>query len=383
MKAVHFGAGNIGRGFIGEVLAENEIEIVFVDMNSTIIDNLNAKGEYDIAYASPEGNIIHIDKVRGINNGKHPEKVVEEIATADIVTTAIGPNILKFIAPLIAQGLQARLQETDHHPIDIIACENMIGASKALKELVYSDLTEDEIAQLESFVAFPNAAVDRIIPMQSNDDPLFVSVEPFSEWVIDQSQMINKKLILKGVDYVDNLEPYIERKLLSVNTGHATVAYVGKQKAYTTINEALKDEEVLRQLKGVLDETGSLLVEKWAFDSEIHNEYKEKIVSRFQNPYISDDLDRVARTPIRKLSYNERFILPIRQLAERNLSYTYLLDTVGRAFHFDNPEDEQSVELQNRLKNEPLEDLIKSVTGLESDKLVNEIRESVLKYQND
>lgn len=380
MKAVHFGAGNIGRGFIGEVLAHNNIEIVFVDMNETIIDNLNARGEYDIAYASPEAKQIHITNVRGINNGSHPEKVAQEIAKADIVTTAIGPNILKFIAPLIAQALQVRLQDNNQKPLDIIACENMIGGSQALKELVYQDLSQEQINHLDDFVGFPNAAVDRIIPIQSNEDPLFVSVEPFSEWVIDQSQMKHTDLILEGVEYVENLEPFIERKLLSVNTGHATVAYAGKQKGYETVREAIADKEILDQLIGVLNETGSLLIDKWGFELETHNQYKNKIVERFQNPYISDDLDRVARTPIRKLSYNERFILPIRELADRNLAYTHLLDTVGMAFHFDNPSDDQSVELQEMLKNESLEDVIKKITELESDQLINEIKESILKY---
>ena len=173
MKAVHFGAGNIGRGFIGEVLYKNGVEVVFVDINKEVIDALNERQAYEIELAAPESERIAVANVRGVNNQTDPELVAKEIVDADIITTAIGPNILPFIAPLIADGLKLRLAEKNHAPIDVIACENMIGGSEILKGYVAKDLTADEMAKLDEFVGYPNAAVDRIIPGQSHEDPLF------------------------------------------------------------------------------------------------------------------------------------------------------------------------------------------------------------------
>ncbi len=104
MRAVHFGAGNIGRGFIGETLADNGFSIDFVDVNSTIIDALNERGEYDIELAAPGKKKIHVSNVDGINNAKDPDKVVDAIKATDTITTAIGPKILPIIAPLIAKA---------------------------------------------------------------------------------------------------------------------------------------------------------------------------------------------------------------------------------------------------------------------------------------
>lgn len=382
MRAVHFGAGNIGRGFIGETLAANGFGIDFVDVNETIIDALNERGEYDIELAAPGKKKIHVDNVDGINNAKNPEKVIEAIKNTDMITTAIGPKILALIAPLIAQGLTKRLESGNKKPLDVIACENMIGGSEHLKEEVYKHLDDSVKSDVDQYIGFPNAAVDRIVPIQHNDDPLFVSVEDFKEWVIDESQMKNKDIKLKGVDYAPDLEPYIERKLFSVNTGHATVAYTGKSLGYTTIGDAIKDEFVLKQVKRVLSETRSLLFHKWnkEFTEESLQEYHKKIVSRFENPYISDDIARVGRTPIRKLGYNERFIRPIRELKERNLSYDALMETVGRIYLFDEPNDKESVKLMKMLKEEPLKDVIVETTGLKDDpELVNEIEAS---YKN-
>ncbi|WEV71191.1 mannitol-1-phosphate 5-dehydrogenase [Lactobacillus sp. ESL0785] len=379
MRAVHFGAGNIGRGFIGETLNDNGFGVDFVDVNETIIDELNKRGEYDIELAAPGKKKIHVTNVDGINNGKDPKKVVEAIKSTDMITTAIGPKILPIIAPLIAEGLTARINAGNTKPLDVIACENMIGGSSHLKEYVYSHLDDEIKPQIDQYVGFPNAAVDRIVPIQNHDDPLFVSVEDFKEWVIDESQMKNKDIKLKGVDYAEDLEPYIERKLFSVNTGHATVAYTGKSLGYETIGDAIKDPLVLKQVKSVLGETRALLYSKWhqIFTEESLEEYHTKILHRFQNPYISDDVARVGRTPIRKLGYDERFIRPIRELKERGLDYSALVTTVGRIYLFDEPKDAESQKLQEMLKTDDLQQVIITTTGLKDDQdLVDQIADS-------
>ncbi|MDF7639759.1 mannitol-1-phosphate 5-dehydrogenase [Lactobacillus sp. ESL0791] len=376
MRAVHFGAGNIGRGFIGETLNDNGFGVDFVDVNETIIGELNKRGEYEIELAAPGKKRIHVTDVDGINNGKEPEKVIDAIKTTDMITTAIGPKILPIIAPLIAQGLTARIKAGNTQPLDVIACENMIGGSQHLKEDVYSHLDEAIKPQVDQYIGFPNAAVDRIVPIQHHDDPLFVSVEDFKEWVIDKSQMKNQAITLKGVDYAEDLEPYIERKLFSVNTGHATVAYTGKSLGYETIGDAINDPQVLTQVKKVLGETRTLLFSKWheIFTEKSLENYHEKILHRFQNPYISDDIARVGRTPIRKLGYDERFIRPIRELKERGLDYSALVETVGRIYLFDEPGDSESQKLQEMLRDDDLKQVIVATTGLRNDQeLVNEI----------
>lgn len=373
MKAVHFGAGNIGRGFIGEVLNSNGFEINFVDVNETIIDALNERHGYTIELAAPGQKQISVSNVSGINNGKNPEKVVAAIEDADIVTTAIGPKILKFIAPLIASGIEARKQAGNTKKLDVIACENMIGGSQNLKKDVYSHLAKENVAFADEYIGFPNAAVDRIVPLQKHEDPLFVAVEPFKEWVIDEHQMANPDLKLKAVEYAKDLEPFIERKLFSVNTGHATVAYTGKSLGYETIGDAIKDEKVLNQLKRVLKETGDLLIAKWGFDRSKHEQYQAKIVSRFQNTYISDDIARVGRTPIRKLGFDERFIRPIREAKERDLSYTALLETVGLIYKFDEPQDEESQKLQEMLRTKDIKTVVKQTTGLQDEGLIDQV----------
>src|SRR5690606_15081990 len=155
------------------------------------------------------------------------------VAKADLVTTAVGVNILKHIAKGIALGIERRVAQ-GAAPLHVIACENAIGGSTQLKEHVFSHLPEDVKAKAEQIVAFPDAAVDRIVPIQHHEDRLAVTVEPFHEWVIDESAMFDGYKVIDGVHYVTNLQPYIERKLFTVNTGHATAAYIGNLHRYET-----------------------------------------------------------------------------------------------------------------------------------------------------
>ncbi|HEM2547738.1 TPA: mannitol-1-phosphate 5-dehydrogenase [Streptococcus suis] len=372
-QAVHFGAGNIGRGFIGEILFENGFEIAFVDVNETIIDALNQRHSYKIEIAEEGQRHIAVSGVRGINNRLNPEEVVTAISTADLVTTAIGPNILPFIAGLVAQGIEARRQAGNTQPLDVLACENMIGGSAFLYEEVKKHLSEEGLAYAVEFVGFPNAAVDRIVPAQSHEDPLFVVVEPFNEWVVETQGMKNPNLKLEGVHYEADLEPFIERKLFSVNSGHATSAYTGAHFGATTILEALQNPEVKSKVEAVLAEIRSLLIAKWNFDEQALVDYHKVIISRFENPYIVDDIARVARTPIRKLGYDERFIRPIRELRERSLSYDNLLATVSYIFGYKDETDEQSVQLQNLLQEKALPEVVAEVTGLTDPALIAEI----------
>ena len=164
-QAIHFGAGNIGRGFIGELLVQSGYEVTFVDVNEELVETINAKKAYNIQIVGDEPQTIHIEHVKAINSNTNLEDLLTAIVHADIVTTAIGPNILKFIAPNIAKGLERRVKENTT-PLNIIACENMVGGSTVLKNFVYEHLSDEAKPLVDKLIGFPDAAVDRIVLLQ-------------------------------------------------------------------------------------------------------------------------------------------------------------------------------------------------------------------------
>ena len=179
-----------------------------------------------------------------------------------------------------------------------------------------------------------------------------VLVEPFYEWVVDASGIKGERPPISGVTYVDDPMPYIERKLLTVNTGHSAIAYLGYSRGLETIHAALKDPEVRDGATRALEETGLLLTHEHGFDPEELESYRQKVVARFENPRISDEVTRVARAPIRKLGHDERFVGPALRLMEMGRAPEHLAAVIGEVLLFDHPEDPEAVELQETIRAE-------------------------------
>lgn len=364
-KAVHFGAGNIGRGFIGLLLSQAGYHVAFVDVAAPLVNDINTLGKYNVQiFGAAEKTLV--ENVSAINSNENLDALLDAIVEADIVTTAIGPNILKFIAPNIAKGLTKRIA-TNKTPLNIIACENMVGGSTVLKNFVYQNLADDVKPEVDKLIGFPDAAVDRIVPLQKNDEKLLVKVEPYAEWDVDSKGVVGELPEIKGMTLVDNLGAYIERKLFTVNTGHASIAYLAYQKGLPDISSAMRDEEIVAAARAVWAETSALLIDKYNFDAAVHQKYVETTETRFKNPEINDEVTRVARGPKRKLSASDRLVSPATQLLERGKTPDALAKVIAAALKFDYADDKEAVEVQDFIKANGIDAAITNFTGATAD----------------
>ena len=363
MKAVHFGAGNIGRGFVGLILHNAGYELVFADVAAPLIDALAASDSYRVEEVGADPKSWTVDGYRALNSGTDEQAVVDEIATADIVTTAVGPNILRFVAPLIARALEQRADSAA--PLTVMACENAINATDILEAEVLGKLEEHGDDWIVDRAVFANTAVDRIVPAQAADAGLDVTVEDFFEWAIESPPFRGDPPVIPEAHFVDDLAPYIERKLFTVNTGHATTAYHGFLAKAATLSDAIADPSVRSEVEAVLAATSDLLVMKHGFDEAAHQEYVERTLVRFSNPHLPDTPERVGRQPLRKLSRNERLVGPAAALVEAGRSADALVRAMAAASRFDVEEDPESVRLQELMRTLSSDDLTAEVTGLE------------------
>ena len=357
---MHFGAGNIGRGFVGLILHNAGYEVVFADVNAELIDALAGSTSYLVREVGAGASTSTVDNYRALNSATHEADVIAEIATAEVVTTAVGPNILRFVAPVIAAALSKR--DPSLPPLAVMACENAINATDRLRDSVVDSI--ENPSDLHRAV-FANTAVDRIVPGQPAGAGLDVTVESFFEWAVERHPVGGDVPVIPEAHFVDDLAPYIERKLFTVNTGHATTAYHGFLAGAGSISEAIGIPAVLAEVRAVLAETKELLVARHEFAPEVQQEYIEANLLRFASEELTDTVVRVGREPLRKLSRNERFVGPAAALAERGLSSAALVRAIGAALRFDVPDDQQSVELLALLASTSAHGFTLQVTGLE------------------
>lgn len=362
MKAVHFGAGNIGRGFVGLLLHNAGYELVFADVAEALIASLKDADSYVVHEVGEDPRTQEVRGFSALNSAAEAEALTAAIASADVVTTAVGAHILKFVAPAIAAGIAARPAAAAR--VAVMACENAINGTDILAAEVRKAYPGDD---LDERAVFANTAVDRIVPNQDPGAGLDVTVETFYEWVIESEPFGGAHPDIPGVTWVPDLEPYIERKLFTVNTGHATSAWFGYAAGIEKISDALADPGVATKVAAVLAETASLIVAKHGVAADTQAAYVQKILKRFANPYLPDTTLRVGRAPLRKLSRNERFISPAAQLAERGLARYALLEAVGAGLRFDAADDPEAVELQELVGRLEAPDLVERVTGLTPD----------------
>lgn len=370
MKAVHFGAGNIGRGFIGYLLYKSNYDITFVDIFDRVVDDINKYKRYTVTTLSTSPNKEKVENIMAINL-KDSNSLEKEILEADLITTSLGLNNLKNTGELL-RGFLKKRSEVSKKPLDVIACENALLATDVLKKAIFDGADENLKEYLEKYVGFPNCAVDRIVPnvKLKRELPIDVAVEGFYEWDIEKNKIkVNNNI--KGAEYVEKLDPYLERKLFLLNGAHATIAFLGYLKKYKFIHEAIKDEEIKKIIVGFHKEAVQALSIKHKININILKEYSNKLLKRFENEYLKDDVTRVGRDPVRKLSLNDRLITPLKLCDNLKIDFNDILYGIAAGYLFDYKEDEKAQQIQKIIKEDGINKAIADISQIKEGEYLN------------
>ena len=380
MKLVQFGAGNIGRSFIGQLFSRAGWEVVFIDIDDKIINELNKRGEYIVEIKDKKPESILVKNVRGVS-AKDLERVAKEISTADILATAVGKKALPYIMKPIALGLLKRRELTPARPLDIIICENMKDASIFFKKSLKSILPPDY--PFEKLVGLVETSIGKMVPIMRKEekekDPLLVYAEAYNTLIVDRKGFKGPIPNIPEIEAKDNMKAWVDRKLFIHNLGHAVLAYVSYafKKGYNYVWEAIEDRDLYNSTKSAMWESGRALISKYPDDFNKNNigAHIEDLIERFKNRSLGDTLYRVGRDLYRKLSPDDRLIGAVKLCDMYRIFPAHILLGIASAFFF-NAVDENGrmydidVKFFEEFKSKGLKRMITEVCGISQEGLL-------------
>ena len=367
--AVQFGAGNIGRGFMGQLFWEAGYKTYFIEYNEQMVNLLNESGTYPLrlldAYTKKNIN-LKIDRFEAICSKEHG-RVADLFRIADVAGTAVGVQNLDSIAPSIAMGIRKRRSEKAL-PIDIYLCENTNGAGKLLQDAVFRHLSSEEQEWAKQNVGFVATSVARMVPAADkrfeHEGPLFVVADSYHKLPYDGTARRASEPSIEGLKSVSNFKAEVERKLYTHNLGHAVMGYIGYLKGYTYVHESFSDDYLSSVFDGALNETAQALVRMYPddIDPQEHNEIIQDVHVRFGNPMLLDSLTRVARDPKRKLSANDRLIGSAKMCLSQGVFPKYIAFICGAAYCYDAPDDPGAMEIQQLIRAGGIESALQKIS---------------------
>ena len=361
-RAVLIGAGQFGRGVIGMLLEQSGYHVVLADINEDVINDINTRGEYIVRRIDEDDKSVRVRNVSAVSS-LSPE-LIDMCAESEIICTCTGLTALGKVAPAIAKSISRRMENGFSGTANVLACENAIGGTTILKHYVEEYLTEEERQYLEEHIGFPDCAIDGIIPPRRDALPADVTAEKYYEWDSLKSGFRGDLPAIQGLNIVDDLSRYLERKLFTLNGPNAVTGCFGFRKGYHTVQESLADEEIYSVVWQMMEEAGAMLAKRHGFTDREMLEYRTFIMKRFLNPHIIDTCERVAREPMRKLAANDRIV------AAMNYAHSYKLETpayirgIAEVLTYNNPKDTQSAEMQQMINSLGLRNALERISGI-------------------
>lgn len=339
-KLVLFGAGKIGRSFIGQLFSRSGFEVIFVDINEKVISELNLKKRYKVIIKSDEGDEdIWVENVRGIH-GKEIVSVANEIAEADLLAMSVGQKAIPFIAPVIAKGIELRDQKHPEIPLDIILAENLREAAKVIGDELNKYL--DNSISLENFVGLIETSIGKMVPIMpasaEEEDPLLVYAEPYNTLILDQKAFKNPIPEVVGLAPKENMPAWVDRKSFIHNLGHAAAAYYGfnKYPDLKYLYEVIAKKDVCESTRNTMLQAADILMKVYPdeFTKVDLTAHIDDLIHRFGNKALGDTVFRVGQDLYRKLGPEDRLVGALRLALKYRMPYDRILYIIACSIGF-------------------------------------------------
>lgn len=375
-KAIIFGAGNIGRGFIGPLYSESGYELTFVDIDEPLIGALNDQRAYTLRLVDNTGQReVRVGPVSALNS-KQEEAVTALVATATLGATAVGARALEYIAPLVAQGIALRARQAKDAPLNLIICENLKDAARIFADKVAKHLAPQEREYMLAHVGFVNTVIGRMVPQPTEEmrrrDVALIVAEPYKELPVERAGFVGPPPDVVGMVLCDHFAAYTARKLYLHNAGHAVLGYLGYLRGHSLGYQALEDPVIYTILLAAWEEALGGIVAAHSVDEAWLREHVADLSRRFANRALADPVVRLGRDPLRKLGPNDRLVGAARLAESAGIVPRNLAWGIAGGLLFDPPGDRMARVLQENIAQNGVEAVLRQVCQVEPDEPLGE-----------
>lgn len=337
---VQFGAGNIGRSFIGRQFSEAGFEVVFVDVDVNLIAALNSRQSYSVVVKQNDVPDIvrEVHHVRAVA-GSDSEAVVRELVNAEFAATSVGLRALTAVFPVLAKGLLAR-RDAGRPALDVIIAENLRSGATLFREGLAPLLPSG--FNLASRLGLVETSIGKMVPLMPAEalvvDPLVLFSEPYDTLIADRKGFLNSPPPLRGLKLVDTIDAYVDRKLFMHNMSHAAAAYLGyvADPSAAYVWQVMEIPSVVGAVRKALEQSASALASayKGVFTAEELAWHAEELLERYRNKALGDTIFRVGRDVRRKLSRDDRLVGACLLAAKQGLPFDQIAHAVRAALEF-------------------------------------------------
>lgn len=354
-KLVLFGAGKIGRSFIGQLFSRSGFEVVFIDIDARLISALNENNEYKVIIKSETGDEeIWVKNVRGIHGSKI-NKIAKEIAECDLMAISVGQKAFPHIVPAIAEGVKLRYSRRPDDPLDIILAENMRNAASAVGQKIDELLLED--IDLDEYLGLIETSIGKMVPIMTKaeveKDPLLVYAEPYNTLILDRAGFKNGVPEVDGLAPKNNMTAWVDRKSFIHNLGHAAAAYYGNVKYPELIYlyELMAKKNVFEVTRKTMVQSANVLLKAYPDDFNKSDlvAHIDDLIDRFGNKALGDTVFRVGQDLYRKLGPNDRIAGAIRLAVQHQMPFNRILHILACSLAF-KATDEQGTRNDSDIK---------------------------------
>lgn len=329
MKAIVFGAGNIGRGFIGQLLFQSGYEVTFADIDERLLTLLNERRGYTVRLVDRRLEVpLRISGVSAVHSGD-AGAVARAVAGADVAATAVGVRALPHIAEPLARGIALR----GERPLNIIICENMRHAGEFLRDRVAERMS----GRAPEPVGFVEACIGRMVPApRPGDDPMTLRAEPYDWLPADAESIVAPSPPVRRLWPISDFDRYVRRKLYIHNMGHAICAWLGALSGYADICEAVADPAVASVCRSAMLEAAAALAARYpSLGLPALTAHADDILHRFGNQALADPIGRVGRDTERKLGPDDRIAGALGLCREQGIPCPSILTGLAAGLLFD------------------------------------------------